>query len=252
MGAHDRRAKGRMLALTTRLPAASASPEEVMTLALRTAHDVAAPLRAFDFALSMMQEEAFEPAAVTEAYGLAREAHRRLTRVSDRLLAFARAWAAPLTTGPLDMSSLVREALAGARDRAGDHRTPVDLGPLPPLAGDHAGLTAVFEELLDNALRYGAERDIRISVTGSLTEAGPRYVVADTGPGIPRDLVDRAFEPFGRLHAESDIEGTGLGLSIAERIVERHGGTLIHRPHRPKGAEFELVFPQALSLVPIG
>lgn len=242
-----------MLALTTVLPAASASPEDVMTLALRTAHDVAAPLRAFDFALSMMQEEAFEPAAVTEAYGLAREAHRRLTRVSDRLLAFARAWVAPLTTGPLDMSSLVRGALAGARDRAGDHHTPVDLGPLPPLAGDHAGLTAVFEELLDNAFRYGEERrDIRISVTGSLTDAGPRYVVADTGPGIPRDLVDRVFEPFGRLHAESDIEGTGLGLSIAERIVERHGGTLTHRPHRPKGAEFELVFPRALSLVPIG
>jgi signal transduction histidine kinase len=65
------------------------------------------------------------------------------------------------------------------------------------------------------------------------TEAGQTIEVLDDGPGIPREDLEKVFDPF--FATDSDGEGTGLGLSVSQGIVEAHGGTLTLRPG-PGGA----------------
>jgi len=96
-------------------------------------------------------------------------------------------------------------------------------------------LNALRETPADGTIRLEADqtRDGRIAIT-----------VADSGGGIPRDVMDRIFEPAYSTHRD----GCGLGLSIVKRIAESHGG-LIRVDSGPAGTRFLLTFPQDREVV---
>lgn len=90
---------------------------------------------------------------------------------------------------------------------------------------DRIGLNRAFRNLIINAATHG--KRARIAVETTLAEA--IVIIDDDGPGIPADLLDRAFEPFFRVHPArtKEIDGTGLGLTIAHEIVQRAGGRIV-------------------------
>ncbi|MBS1241127.1 MAG: sensor protein, partial [Gemmatimonadetes bacterium] len=95
---------------------------------------------------------------------------------------------------------------------------------LPMLEGDAAGLEQVLTNLLRNAAQAtpaGGRIALALRARGRLIE----FVVQDSGPGIPADLLDRIFEPFFTTRPSG--EGTGLGLSVSQTIVRKHRGTLV-------------------------
>jgi signal transduction histidine kinase len=102
---------------------------------------------------------------------------------------------------------------------------------LPPIQTFGTELGQVWTNLLDNAAdaiaagdaRTGA-RGGRISIRTASDRAGIRVEIADSGPGIPADVLPKIFEPF--FTTKGAGKGTGLGLEIAKRIVTRHGGTI--------------------------
>jgi signal transduction histidine kinase len=91
----------------------------------------------------------------------------------------------------------------------------------------------VLQNLLDNAWKFTSKRrDARIEVGATdgenwtETGTGQTFFVRDNGAGFDMARSALLFEPFGRLHAETDFEGTGIGLAIVLRVVERHGGRI--------------------------
>ena len=97
-------------------------------------------------------------------------------------------------------------------------------GELPPLPLRVTALSRLVNNLLDNALRYGKEP---VEVTTRRIDSSIALDVADRGPGIPADEVDRMKRPFTRGEsARTGAAGAGLGLAIVERIARMHGGTL--------------------------
>jgi two-component system sensor histidine kinase KdpD len=98
-------------------------------------------------------------------------------------------------------------------------------------------LEEVFVNLFSNSAKYGASS---ITVTSG---DSVRVTVVDDGPGIPRDLEPRLFEPFTRGMDQSGVTGSGLGLSIARRLVQAFGGTIDYDPTET-GATF------VISLIP--
>jgi signal transduction histidine kinase len=111
-------------------------------------------------------------------------------------------------------------------------------------------LRQVFANLLSNALdamQDGGSLRIRIRLaTGSADQRGVRVSVADTGAGIPRDLMRRIFEPFVSTKAAT---GTGLGLWVTHGIVQRHKGRIrvrsrtLSAPGTATGTVFSMFFP---------
>jgi signal transduction histidine kinase len=95
---------------------------------------------------------------------------------------------------------------------------------LPPLQGDRLALRLLFDNLIDNSLKYsGTEKTVRLNAA-----AGHRSVVvnvSDSGIGIPADEIDLVTRKFVRGR-NSPIGGSGLGLAIACRIAADHGGSL--------------------------
>ena len=109
------------------------------------------------------------------------------------------------------------------------------------VAGDMDLLSQALANLLENALRH-TPPGARITVRVQNLAGGPRLLVGDDGPGIPRELRERALAPFGRLEPSRSTPGSGLGLAIAASIAQRHGARLELGDAAP-GLEVSIAFP---------
>jgi nitrogen fixation/metabolism regulation signal transduction histidine kinase len=164
---------------------------------------------------------------------------RRLRRIVDEFSRFARLPApalAPLPAGELAQALL---ALYPAPP-PGVTITAAVAPALPGVLADRDQLLQVLHNLVKNALEAmpggGA---LRLSARREADEVV--FEVADSGPGIPPELLPRVFEPYVTTKAG----GTGLGLAIAERIVQEHGGRLEVASPPGQGATFTLRLPAA-------
>ena len=148
----------------------------------------------------------------------------------DATLAFARDEAADEHPLPVDLAALLRGL---STDYAHSGRT-VSYGGLDCLSlpGRPVALRRLFENLLENALRYGGEARVALRQVDGRAEA----LIEDRGPGIPEALRERVFDPFFRVEASRsrDTGGSGLGLAVVRAIVQRHDGT-IRLEDRPGG-----------------
>jgi signal transduction histidine kinase len=128
-----------------------------------------------------------------------------------------------------DVARLVTEVVETVRPRSVERGISlVEMIPATPVVvrGDRARLRQVMWNLLSNALKFTAAGHVRV-----FTRLESRWVqisVADTGAGIPPDLLASIFDPFRQCSTpvRGDSSGLGLGLAIAKEIVTRHGGTI--------------------------
>jgi signal transduction histidine kinase len=121
---------------------------------------------------------------------------------------------------------------------------------LPPAMGDPPLLAQVWQNLLANAFKYTAATAApKVGVDAFVEDGRQWYRVSDNGAGFDMGLAKHLFQPFRRLHPESEFAGTGVGLSIVRRIVRRHGGEIRARANVGVGAVFEFTIedtgPQA-------
>jgi two-component system phosphate regulon sensor histidine kinase PhoR len=259
-------ADGRTLAVTTAASIAFGVGLLLTARAVRVTADLA-KIRS-DFVASVTHElktplatiravgEAFVSGRVSTAdkvhsYGemLDQEA-KRLTRLVDNLLAYSRVTdiSDVYTFEPLSAADIVDDALHGfetqfARKGMEVH---VDMPPdLPPVRADRTAMSLVFDNLIDNVLRYASDErwlGVRVWHSGALVH----IAISDHGNGIPPDEIERVIQRFVRgRHAPSG--GSGLGLAIVKRLVNDHGGDLQVRSEVGKGTEVEVTL-QAMDV----
>ncbi len=164
----------------------------------------------------------------------------RLNRIVGDLLDFAKPTPALLRPEPLDrvVDEAVAAALAAAGPRVALSRE-VPAG-LPPVPMDARLIRQAVLNVAANAVQAmpeGGTLTVRARVEGGAAT----IEIADTGPGIPREVRERIFEPFFTTKAT----GTGLGLAVVKRIVDDHGGQVEVRPVPGGGTVFALRLPLA-------
>jgi PAS domain S-box-containing protein len=166
-----------------------------------------------------------------------------------------------LRAGPMDVASLAEASLAIVRAAAQKKGLELCLQLAPDVprrvSADTAKMRQVLLNLLGNAVKYTHHGgvDLRISTVAAsaippaftVGEPRLRFIVADTGPGIPADRRGRLFEDFERLGAATSIatEGAGLGLSLSKRLAAVMGGSLEHQDNPDGGSIFVLEIPLA-------
>ena len=149
----------------------------------------------------------------------------------DATLAFARDEAADERPVPVELAAMLRSLV---EDLADAGRSTSFEGPRHlTVSGRPVALRRLFENLLDNALRYGGEAEATLR---RLDEGRVEVLIDDRGPGIPEALRERVFDPFFRVDGSRsrDTGGSGLGLAVVRAIVQRHGGT-VRLEDRPGG-----------------
>jgi signal transduction histidine kinase len=205
------------------------------------AHELNNPLTVLTGTADMIEAEA--PPALQRHVELMREGITAAQFVVRGLLTFGRQM--PLAKTQVDVAALTEKVLAltFGELHVTDVKVSRDFSPgLPPVWADANQLQQVLVNLITNAKQAMAEVEGERRLRICLQHAEParvRIQVADTGPGIPADVVSKIFDPF----VTTKTEGTGLGLSISYGIVREHGGTLTVESTPGQGAVFTIELP---------
>lgn len=213
-------------------------------------HELRTPLAAILGYVETLQEgEAIDPPVARKFLGIIEREAKRLQALVSDLMSLSRVEAEKheLPTERIDLASLVERA---ARDAAGPDRTErlmLDLLAEPVVLGDLHQLEQVVRNLVDNAMKYGAD-GTPVTVALDIAQGDQaRVTVSDVGEGIAPEQIPHLTRRFyrtdpGRSRASG---GTGLGLAIVKHIVERHRGRLDITSELGKGTRVVVRIPRA-------
>jgi two-component system phosphate regulon sensor histidine kinase PhoR len=221
-------------------------------------HELRTPLAALLGFIETLQGSAREDTKARERFlSIMQEQARRMARLIDDLLSLSRielnAHRRPDT--PVDLVPIVRQVVEGLETLARDRGVTVNIDAANALTvlGDHDELVRIFENLVENALKYGAAGkrvDIKIGLATSADGEGEAQVsVRDYGPGIAPEHLPRLTERFYRVDVtESRAQGgTGLGLALVKHILNRHRGRLTIDSAPGAGAAFTIHLPTSVA-----
>lgn len=232
-----RRAEGELRRTISDLEAFSSS----------VSHDLRGPVRAID-ALTQIVLEEHGPALDADATDLLRRVRgnaRRMGELIDDLLRLARVGRLPLNRRRVDVSGLAGEVASAVALHHPGRAVEVHIEPDLAVEADPGLLRVVLENLIDNAFKFTARSatrpHVRIETAGV---PGEGFAVVDDGAGFDPAHGSRLFQPFQRLHAQSEFPGHGIGLATVERIVSRHGGRIEASGQPGGGARFVVTLPQ--------
>jgi two-component system sensor histidine kinase CpxA len=203
------------------------------------AHELCAPIARIQFGLGILEQRApdNQRAAVEDV----QEEMRQMSNLVAELLSFSKAGmeAKHKPLHAVDATAIARQAIA--REAAENPAVRLETGEPVMALADADYLVRALANLVRNAVRYADEAG---PVTLSVRRENQDVViaVADSGPGLPPDELERVFTPFYRLEASRNREagGVGLGLAIVKSCVEACGGRVQCRNQRPTGLEVEI------------
>ncbi|MCX7680563.1 MAG: HAMP domain-containing histidine kinase [Anaerolineae bacterium] len=213
----------------------------------RLDHELKNPLTALRAALANLAEAPTD-AAWREAFVGVETQAQRLSRLVAELRKLADLETRPIEHAPVDLTALLEEALALARERpeAAARRLNLNLPrapwPLPVIHGDRDLLFLTIHNLLDNALKFTRTGDV-IELRAFEDGAMVIVEVADTGPGIPEEELPHVWEELYRGQGARGTPGSGLGLALVRAVVLRHGGQVALRSRVGQGTVVTVRLP---------
>jgi len=167
----------------------------------------------------------------------------RMRVLIEDLLAYARVSSGPREMQVVDLGKVVHDVLGGLEQSIQESGVRVEVGDMPVVQGQPAQLSALFQNLIANAIKFRREEPaIRVSARD---EGGEWLLsVEDNGIGIEVEQFERVFQVFQRLHAKDEYPGTGIGLAVCKKIVERHGGRIWLESQPGVGTTFYFTIPR--------
>ena len=222
-------------------------------------HELKTPLTSIQgFAQAMLDEAADTPEARRQAAQIIYDEAGRMHRMALDLLDLARleAGTADLVISAVDVGALLRGVVEKFTPQAGTAGVELQVGVpenLPALNADGDRLAQVFNNLVDNALKFTPPNG---RVTLSASSVGEEMIlsIADTGRGVPDEALPHLFDRFYQADPSrpgGERHGAGLGLAIVQEIVHAHGGRIYLRSQAGRGTTFVIHLPLSSSEAPV-
>jgi len=219
-------------------------------------HELRTPLASLTGFIETLRGPAREDAEARDRFlTIMHEQADRMARLVDDLLSLSRIEMKEHVrpTDRVDLVPTVRHVVDSLEPLARDLGVSLEAelpGEPARVVGDRDELIQVFENLIENACKYGQSgKRVLVTVTPATEGGGPSVSVRDFGPGIAADHLPRLTERFYRVDVEASRQhrGTGLGLAIVKHILARHQARMTVESTLGEGATFTVVFPQATA-----
>ena len=227
----------------------SDSNRELEAFSYSVSHDLRAPLRHITgFAEKLQRHLGDDADEDTRHYSeVVVNSSRRMSSLIEDLLTYSRLGRHAMRLRGVDMQSMVEEVRIALTSSAEDRDIAWRIAPLPVVVADENMIRLVWQNLLDNAMKYTGSREQAVIEVG-LGEPTPLefvFYVKDNGVGFDMAYADKLFGVFQRLHKASQFAGTGIGLASVRRIVSRHGGRTWAESAPGAGATFFFSLPRS-------
>ena len=242
--------------LVSRRKAEQAAKDRADLLAMLS-HDIRGPLNAIMGVVQMLSRSDLDETQ-QRLVRLLTSSSDNMLKLLDHVLDLSKAESSTfaLIEAPFSLADLIEDAVSAfrpkARDKQVELRCAVDRRVPALLLGDPIAIRQIVTNLVDNAVKFTHQG--RVEVTVQVEELTPTAVtlactVADTGMGIPPDVVERIFDEFTQAGYETAVRfgGSGLGLSITRRLLALYGSTVkvTSAPGEGSTFAFELRLPTA-------
>lgn len=211
-------------------------------------HDLKSPLITIKGYIGLLSEalEGVGPESVHGDLERISNAADKMGRLLEDLLELSRIGRLVNPPEDVPVAALVDDALTLLRGRLQEKRVEVEVEPdLPVLRGDRTRLLEIFQNLIDNSVKYmGPQPQPRIEIGARRSGNETVCYVGDNGIGIEPRFQEKVFGLFDQLDPKA--EGTGIGLALVKRIVEIHGGRIwIESEGKGRGSTFCFVIPNS-------
>ena len=221
------------------------SNSELEQFAYVASHDLQEPLRKVASFCQLLQRRYAGrlDAKADEYIEHAVDGAKRMQALINDLLAFSRVGRTAQRHEPVSCAVLVAQAWANLTADVRRTHATIEVGELPVVLGEVSLLTAVFQNLINNALKFHAAEPPRVTVSARRDGDFWLFSFSDNGIGIEPEYAERIFVIFQRLHDKATYPGTGIGLAMVRKIIEYHGGRIWLDTTATAGARFWFTLP---------
>jgi light-regulated signal transduction histidine kinase (bacteriophytochrome) len=221
------------------------SNSELEQFAYIASHDLQEPLRKVaSFTQLLQRRYAGKLDARADQYiEFAVDGAKRMQALINDLLAYSRVGRSAREPALVSSEAALAQArnnLAASIEETG---ATVETGHLPLVLAELTLLTAVFQNLLSNALKFSGGKPPRIVITTTRDEPFWLFSFTDNGIGIEPEYAERIFVIFQRLHERTAYAGTGIGLAMTRKIIEYFGGRIWLDTTYAEGSRFLFTLP---------
>jgi light-regulated signal transduction histidine kinase (bacteriophytochrome) len=235
--------------LTLRTEELKRSNEELNRFAATASHDIKAPFRSVGGYLEIIKEKTKglgQDPEIEHAFARIKAARQRIAALLDDLLKFSQINRNDGELALVDLNQVMSDVLNNLEYNIQEKKARVTvLGKMPEVKGHAFQLTALFQNLIGNALKFQDKSDPEVIVSVERDGKYYKFSVKDNGIGIQPQYFDKIFEMFERLHLQDEYSGSGLGLAICKRVVEFHKGKIWLESEPGKGTTFYFTLPSA-------
>jgi light-regulated signal transduction histidine kinase (bacteriophytochrome) len=178
------------------------------------------------------------------------DAANRMQELLDDLLQYSRVSQYDILFKTVDLNKIIDQVSADYDLAIQDKKATLQVDELLDIKADPTQIYQLFQNLIDNALKFGNEKPVEINIHGELIPANDENAeveyaifVEDNGPGFDKKHNEEIFAPFKRLYGRGKYTGTGMGLALCRKIVERHNGKITVESEPGEGTTFKIVLP---------
>jgi len=221
------------------------SNQDLENFASIVSHDLQAPLRSLTmFAELLAQEYKSELDEDAHKYieHITSSGSRMQTLIQD-LLAYSLAGKSQQTWISLDLKTLLSKVIEDLQAAIAETQATIIINDLPVVWVNPTEISQLFQNLIENALKFRSEQPPRIEITATQQQEKWLFSISDNGIGIESEFQQQIFQVFQRLHASDAYSGTGIGLAICQKIVQRYEGIIWVESELGKGSTFYFTLP---------
>lgn len=204
-------------------------------------HDLQEPVRKLVAFSELLRKDIGDdlPPRVAQDLAFISDAALRMQRLVRDLLALSRSGKVSMLHEHVALDDAVDLALEALALRVRESGARINRDPLPMVSGDLTLLTQLYQNLIDNALKFVDGQHPEIFLTAEQIDGEWIFGVCDNGIGIAPQYLEQIFQPFKRLHGPGKFAGSGVGLSICRKVVERHRGRMWVESETGQGTRFK-------------
>lgn len=210
-------------------------------------HDLRAPLRRIINYAQILEEDHLSSLNEEVARLISRMAKNaeKMSELMDDVLSYSRVSQQPVRKSKVNVNSLIVGVLSDLKKDLGKARVSFSVKPLEDVVADASLLKRVFQNLLDNAIKFSRTSEKpEVEIGCRPGENSIEYYVKDNGVGFDPQYVNKLYSIFQRLHTPAEFEGNGIGLAIVQQIVLRHGGKVWADGKVGRGSTFWFSLPR--------